>query len=182
MSLLNTFNKVKHFYHSNQNTCRLVDFDTQKQAVIVRFKMKSPVFRLPLAEAIYKTELMSMLTPLEACWIGGHYGRLVRASVEGREMLRDVTKMHLFLKESNAPYRILSLNREQEICYCDRLNQHVFVEHPFSIVNNEALISKFDPLQACYIGFLAGMTMEKAVQQNRLGQLVKRPVKLRVVR
>jgi hypothetical protein len=173
--------KIKIFLCANHNTCRIVDFDVEKQEVIFRLAMKSPVFRLPIIEAIYHSGLVDLLAPLEACWLGGYYGRHISASFQAKTTTPPDKQIKFLWKDSQAQYRVMSLNRHQDICYCDQKNKKIFTESALSIANNRYIISKFNATQACYIGVLAGLMMQKTRIPQQMQQKTPPLATLRLV-
>lgn len=165
------YSHLKDFFYSNCNTCRLVDIDAETQEVVFQIKMKSPIFRCSLAEAIFNSSLISTLTPQEACWLGGHYGRYLKSSDESQKMRGQINDPRILLKNSKGNYRVVYLDRSGKISYSDKKSGKTYNEHPLAIATNEHIISMFDPSQACYIGILAGISIEKAaLSNNNAGQ------------
>lgn len=186
----NTLNKfyshLKDFFYSNCNTCRLVDIDPKTQEVVFQIKMKSPIFRCSLTEAIFNSSLISTLSAQEACWLGGHYGRYLKSSNKNQKMRNQNNKLEI-LKNSKGNYQIVCLNQGGKILYRDKKCGKIYDEHPLVIAINEHIISMFDPSQACYIGILAGISIEKAkltdnkIKQKNLTNLLNKPPILRIV-
>lgn len=178
------FRKLKEFFYSNCNTCRILDVDLEKKEVIIQLKMKSSVFRLSFAEAIYGSKLVATLTPKEACWLGGHYGRYLRAT-QGTGDFGRIKPVGVSLGSSRGQYRVMFLGRKREICYLDEPTKKMYTDDALAIVNNEYIISKFDPNHACYIGILAGICLEDAIERKvgseQLNVLTKKPPTLRIV-
>ncbi|GEM_PF-3815888 len=158
-------NALRDIYRANQYACRLVDFDVKRQEVILQLKMKSVIFRMLLVDVIRNHELMRMLTPFEACWLGGYYGRYSRVMTH-----HSLISQHPFsdfsLRQSDNRYQLISLNRENELVYVDRFNQALYCEHPLALVNNENVIARFDHMQAYYIGYLAGVYFENNLRSR----------------
>jgi hypothetical protein len=181
-------NKFKGLFSSDQASCRIVEINTSSQEVVFHFKYKAVFLRCKLTEAIADLSVIDNLIPWEACWLGGYYGRALRASIEGREALKKAKRMSFLLKNNRGRYRIVFQNRTGEIGYFDQKTKQEFIEHPLTVANNEHIISEFDPSQACYIGILAGISMEKTLSSDKktgekqLETLINKPPKLRIVK
>ena len=89
-------------------------------------------------------------------------------------------KGRFLLRDSEAQYRIISLNREGNLICIDKQKAKIFTESPYVIANTKYIISKFNNSQACYIGFLAGSFVEKEIsRKNRdSDSLISRAAKM----
>lgn len=165
--------------------CRIVEIDTDAQEVLFQIKNSSTLMRYKFSEAISDLTIVNRLLPSEACWLGGYYGRALRASLEGREALKKVKSMNFLLSSRKGRYTIAFQNRNGEVGYFDKKTRQEIVEHPLTIASHQHIISEFDPSQACYIGILAGLEMEKALasgkNRDQVEALIKKPAKLRLV-
>lgn len=192
-----SFSKLKAFIWHIKNifqlftiklsySCRIEEIDTKKQSVAVTYRGVKTIIKMSFYEAICDTELIAQLSPIQACYLGGYYGRALRSSLEGRQTLRPEKNMSFLLNDLQGRYKIIFLNRDGNIGYYDKKTDQEFVEHPVVIANNKLLLSRFDPNQACYIGIEAGMSIEKALSSNQFSEqlqnLIKKPPKLRIVK
>jgi len=143
--------------------CRIVALDVVAQTVSFHVKNKAVVIRCKFSEAINNLEIIDQLSPHEACWLGGHFGRALRASLDGRAPLKKAKQMSFLLRKQEGRNRIVFENRTGEIGYIDTKTHQEYVEHPVAIATNDYVIALFNPNQACYIGILAGIRMEKAL-------------------
>lgn len=149
--------KIKKIFFGCKNTCRLLDIDVEKQEAVFQLKMRSTVFRLPIDEAIFRFGIVDMLTPIEACWLGGHYAKQSKGVCK-----KPLTKhaQSFALKKSTAVYKIIAQNRDKTMTYVDTHTKETFTKHLKTIVHNDWIMSKFDSMQAYYIGFLAGISID----------------------
>lgn len=157
-------------------TLRLVFLRCVGSRMVVKFKIE---------EFVSDVSLVDKLPAKQACVLGGCYGRILRAAMEGREALNKVKKMNFLLSNKSGRYKIIFQNRNGDIGYLDQKTRQEFIEPPLTLVNNDYVISEFDPTQACYIGILAGISLEKAVSSGMLNTEIdaalNKPPKLRVV-
>ncbi len=168
----NFLNKIRKYFYRNKNTCRLIEIDLSQQEVKFQIKMKLPILKCSVSQAINELNLISHISPIEACYLGGHYGRILNASWYDNTIKKNANKTMSFLLENNAGrYQILYKDRAGKIGFYDRKLQQEFIEYPLSIVSNENLVSLFNSSQACYIGILAGLQLEKLVLRQNMDTL-----------
>src|SRR3989338_2194085 len=159
---------MRDFYYSNKNTCRFVGFNAKRKEAVFRLKMKSTVFKVALFEAVQNTQLIYALTAVEACWLGGYYGRYVRAVMDGRMIGAHDTSFLLSTKTHfQAQYHVISVDRHHVLTYFDYVNKTTHKTHVCEIAYHQDNISRFDNMQACYIGFLAGTIFEKQCDADK---------------
>lgn len=167
-------------------TYRIVEVNQTTQQIAFQLKGKAIIVRCTFAEAIANHAVINGLLPTDACWIGGYYGRAMRASMEGRQALRTAKNMTFLLKNNFGRYKIIFQNRDGEIGYIDNKTKQEFIEHPLTLVTNEYIVNHFDPSQACYLGILAGISMEKGLSSDKhsqdLDRLLQQRPKLRIVK
>jgi hypothetical protein len=180
--------KFLNFYVGRQNYCRIAEINVAAQQVTFHVKKKSLFLKYTFSEAVCDMGIIQSLSPVEACWLGGYFGRAFRACEAGRPILKRVKNGSFLLSSKRGRYKVVFENRTGEVGYFDKKSKKEFVEHPLTIANNPYLIAEFDSSQACYIGILAGASMEKMIEQDkktgkdRLGILLQKRPKLRVVK
>lgn len=178
---------IKALLPFNQYSYRLAEINHQSQEVILHMKNKGLFFKCSLSDAITNLTILNELSPLEASWLGGYYGRALRASMEHGTALKKAKNMTVLLKSPRGLYRIAFQERSGEIGYCNQKTKEILIEHPITIATNEHIITRFDSSQACYIGILAGIILEKITNkdkktgQNNVQGILQKPPKLRVV-
>lgn len=145
--------------------------------IVIKFKIES---------LIADMSVVNGLTPGQSCVLGGCYGRLLRAALEGRDALSRAKRMDFLLSNRSGRYKITFQNRNGDIGYFDQKTGQEFVEHPLSLVSNDFVVSELDPSQACYLGILAGISVEKAVSSGKgdelIDELMARAPSLRIVK
>ena len=136
-----------------------------------------------------KKEIILILLFLFSLNLASHFLPFERASISNDDyaFLVKAKNMSFLLKNTRGRYKIVFQNRNGDIGYFDQKTKKEFVEHPLTVAQSELLISRFDPSQACYIGLLAGISLEKALTidqktgQNTAQELFKKMPKLRVI-
>jgi len=188
--LTTLFLKVKELFRdslfsSSEPYYRIVEINTNTQEIVFRVKNKAVLLKYRFSEAIADQAIINGLSSTDACWLGGYYGRALRASREGRSALKKVKSMTFLLSSKNGRYTVAFQNRNGEIGYYDKKLRHEIIEHPLTIAANPAIVSEFDPSQACYIGMLAGAELEKALasgkNRDQVDVLLRKPPKLRII-
>jgi len=165
----------------------IVEVDISQSKATLRLVGKSVLTQYDFSQLVGDSTILSGLSAEQACLLGGCYGRAMRVSFEKGGALKKVKNMSFLLKNTQGKYRIVFQNRTGEIGYFDKKTKQEFIEQPLTVASNEHIISKFDPSQACYIGILAGISMEKTLSrdkktgQNQLEALLRKSPKLRIV-
>ncbi len=151
----------------NQYSCRISEVNVISQEVIFHIINKNVFLKCLLSDAISNLSIINALGPSEACWLGGHFGKTLGETLERSSAIKKAKSMSFLLKNKRGSYRIVFQNRNGEIGYCNQKTKQEFIEHPFTIAANEYIVSCFDPSQACYIGILAGISMEKIKNHDK---------------
>lgn len=163
------------------------EIDLTKQQLVIRCRGTRSIMRPSYVDVIADDTIIRGLSPMHACWVGGYFGRAFRSPDQKKEMLGKMRNISFSLKNNRGRYKIIFQNRNGDIGYFDQKTKREFVEHPLTVANNEYIISGFDPSQACYIGMLAGISMEKTMAADaetgavEVDEIMKKPPKLRVV-
>lgn len=190
MKIKEALKSIKLLLPKYQYNYRIAEIDSFSQQVVIHIKSKNIFIRYSFSEAITHMNIIDEISPLEACWIGGYYGKSLRASFgKGQQALKKAEDMSFLLRKKRGLYKIMFQNRSGEIGYCNQNTGQEFVEHALTVANNLCLISNFDPSQACYIGILAGINMKRALdvdsklnQNNNISNLTTSPSYLRVIK
>lgn len=183
------FSKISFFYSFiPKYTYSLVEVSEQKQFVLLQVRGKTAYIRKTFLEVIGDKYIIYNLSSLEACWIGAHYGRALRASSEKNEVSKKMKQVSYLLKNKPSKYKIVFLDKENNLGYINKKTHDFFLESPLTIAQSKNIITEFDAGQACYIGILAGLLMEKLIsfEQKQGGENLKKilskPAKLRLVK
>lgn len=181
------FNYIRNYISGGRDTCRLLEIDLSKQEVKFQVKMKLPVLKCSIGEAINELNLVTHISAIEACYLGGHYGRMISARwVDSSISRKENKKITLLMTNNEGRYQILYKDRSGNIGYYDKKLQKEFIESPLMIVNNEKLVSSFNSSQACFIGISAGLLLgKKTLKSNTTDEpncLVKKRPHLKLVK
>jgi len=177
---------AKHLFVERTYSYVLEEVNMARQEAVVRCSGTRTIMKFTLEALVGDMIIIQGMSPAHACLLGGCYGRILRAAMEGREVIKRVKKLDFLLSNRTGRYRIVFQNRRGEVGYIDKKSRQEFVEHPLTIVNNKHIISEFDSSEACYIGILAGSTVEKAIgsekDANIVENLIQKPPRLRIVK
>lgn len=155
-------NKIGKYFHGGRDTCRLLKIDLSKQEVKFQIKMKIPILTCSITQAINELNLVDHISAVEACYLGGYYGKMLNASWYNDNFVKTANKtMSFLIKNNTGRCQILYRDRSGNICFIDKKIKKEFTTSPFTIVNDIKLISLFNSSQACYIGILAGIQLGK---------------------
>ena len=163
------------------------EINFKSQMATVRCRGTRRAIKQSFESIVGDTEILGGLSSIHACWIGALYGRVLRASFEKKSALRKANNMSFLLKNKKGKYSFIFENRTGEIGYLDQKSKKEFIEHPLTIARDNRIISRFDPSQACYIGMLAGISLEKALSmdertgENNTEKLLKKMSALRIL-
>ena len=162
------------------------EINIQENLAIIRCVGTRVVIKFSLEEVVSDLSIISGLPPNQACILGGCYGRLMRGSHDRGKKLRNAEKMTFSLSNKQGNYIILFQHRNGDLGYLNKKTRQEFIESPLSLVNHDYIISEFDSSEACYIGILAGSSLEKALISgkhiNVVEKLIQKPPLLRVVK
>lgn len=141
--------------------CRLSSIDFEGQTAILHIINKRIFIKKTFSEIISNQNIIESLSSEHACWIGVYYGRMLRNAVDGKKNLRDIKNSYYFLRHQYGQYKIICENRDGTIG-CLHVKKRIELKtHPLSIAVDKIFINYFDANQACYIGILAGINLEK---------------------
>lgn len=157
------YKKIKLLLLDRQPRYKIAEINIESAQVVFRVKNKNVFFQCELSNAIINKDIIEGLSASEASWLGGYFGRCLRLKLEKSAAFRKIQTIPFLLTENNGQYQITFLNRDGQVGYLDRKIKKEFLEHPLTLVNNRHIISRFSNNQACYIGILAGISMEKAI-------------------
>jgi len=112
----------------------------------------------PWDEFIKDEVRLKALSPLQASYIGYHYGAYC--------FLKNKSKypslpFNCFEPTSTNTFTIYMLDRQGHVIYLNKTNGIQKKETPLQILSERSVITKFPPLQSCYIGILAGIAHAK---------------------
>ncbi len=164
---------------------KIEEINIQKDLVILRCVGTRTIIKLALEDIIADSGIINGLCPGQACILGGCYGRMMRSSPDRNKKLKKVKEMTFLLSNKSGRYIIRCQYRNGDIGYINKKTRQEFTEHPLTLVNNYYIISEFDSTEACYIGILAGSSLERAMISGKelaaTQELLKKSPQLRII-
>ncbi len=151
--------KVSHVLSSKNYLCRIEEIDLTKNIIIIHCKWIESPIKLTLDEVINDTDLLSNFSPKHASWIGFYYGKYYNKLISQNRY--STASLQFNHDESINKFNIQSVTRHGYLIYIDNETNTHHSMHPVTIMATNHLINKFNPLQACYIGILSGISKAK---------------------
>jgi len=147
---------------------RVVDINTDTLEVALKCVYTLTIMKDKIICVIKDQNILASLEPLDACWLGYYYGQAVRNKTDN-EIRELTTEVNFLLKHSRGNLQIHSFNRNNTLSYTNKTTNSIHEKYLIDIAADERLINWFDPSQACYIGILAGLNVEK------IGKKISKP-------
>src|SRR3990167_8788576 len=151
---------IKQLNESNKTPCRIDEIDVTENRVIIYCHGSRNIIKTTIAEAMSDPLLLNQIPPLQAYCLGYYYGKI---STEMRLLKSNLSKefepreWNFSLFSDNGKYRVFSYDRLHDLTYENITTSEKHKANIIRVAQNEALLSEFDPSQACYIGLLAGI-------------------------
>lgn len=180
-SLVNTHDISKPQY-------KVEEIDLVSDKIIIRCAYSHAIIKTTVVDVVSDIKIISGLSSFDACSIGGYFGRLVRINPGLLDKQEVFQKISFSLeKGGKSNYNLVFEDFSGKIGYIDAFTKQEFLEYPEAIVNSEYIVSKFPPSQACYIGILAGIRIEKIFDTKYAGKKSSKCfknelVKLRIIK
>ncbi|MCD6040284.1 MAG: phosphomannose isomerase mannose pyrophosphorylase [Gammaproteobacteria bacterium] len=165
-------NCIRNLIQSSKPLCRLEDIDIIKRKVVIHCRGISTVIKINLEEIMYDEVLISNLSPVQAAWIGYYYG--IHYEEFKLHNNSEIYNNGPPFTDRGGKCSMVMLDRRGNLVYFDQTKNRNLVAIPLIILKTQSLLQKFSPLQACYIGFLSGLSVSKdqnnitTVSQNKL--------------
>lgn len=150
------------FTYKSDPMCRLEKIDLAKKIIIIHCRGLISPIKLSLDEAIYDSMILSNLTSKQASWIGYYYGKYYKNSINDKKNYNNFSAFSI--DEGSNIFKIKMINRQGNIIYS--YGDKLYTIQPIRALNDESTIKNFNPIQACYIGILAGTSTKKAIDSR----------------
>ena len=140
--------------------CSIEEIDLTHRTVAIHCKGVRVPIKLTFDEVINDYMILSNLSPKHASWVGYYYGKYYTDLISQNTGHHDSLNFDFSTNASSGKLNILMLARNSDLIYLDK-NDKSHIISPIKVVTQENLIAGFDPIQACYIGILAGTSRSK---------------------
>jgi len=148
-----------YIFYTRKHESRIKHIDFIKNEVKIFISgVKVPII-LRYSEILEDNWIFSQLSPKHAALIGHHHGMYIY-NYQNKSNYPNVP-LNCFESNITGAYTLLSLDRDANITYLDRVRGVQNIMSPHQMILNKNVINKFPPLQACYIGILSGIARAK---------------------
>ena len=175
--LSSLFNFIKYKLLKDKNPlCRIEAIDLNTKIIIIHCSGISAPIKLTFDEIINDFIMLSNFASKHASWIGYYYGKHYNELLNKRgnyDVFSDFS-----IDDQSGKFNILMLDRHGNVIYLNKDNSTTCSISPVNAITNEHIISKFTPIQACYIGILAGTSTRKMHEKKILSYSSKAQLKL----
>lgn len=144
---------------------KIVDTDCECGYILQCINTKSH-FNVSISDLVFDLDLLYRLHPVQACYIGLQYAFYIKKHEQ-------TSKITTYKKNNSSvfEYGVLKIQyqiRNGDICYINTTTLDEFIMSPREIAYEENLIDKFHAEHAFYIGFQAGLEINKMEEQPNL--------------
>lgn len=136
--------------------CRIEEIDLQRKVVVIHCKNINAPIKLTLNEIIKDEAVLTNLSAKQASWIGYYYGKYYKTLVDQKNYWEN---FNFSIDDFSGNCMLTMLDRRNNLIYTEK-NQTKIIS-PINAIINENIITQFSPMQACYIGILAGIYNRK---------------------
>ncbi|TLY46797.1 MAG: hypothetical protein E6K54_08060 [Gammaproteobacteria bacterium] len=159
---------------------KIVDQMPDKNIFILQCINTKAIFHLPLSNIVSDGDILYSLHPIQACYVGIEYAKSIKtASFISNKVAKKKINNQSVCRYGK--YTLLFQNREKQICFLDKLTDKEFLMDPADIAISQELIQEFDASQAFYIGFLAGVKINRTNRKIKSFEKVYMPPKLKLI-
>lgn len=159
------FNKIikayfKKYITREKTLCRIEEIDLVNNKIVVYCRGTEATINLSFDQIINDIAMISNFSPKHASWIGYYYGKYYAAML-GKKSNYNVP-FEFLTHEDNEEFCIKMLARQGLLVYLNKETNELNYMRPIKIMATDYLITKFNPVQACYIGILSGIAASKS--------------------
>lgn len=159
--LLNSYKSMLHAHFiEKQCLSRIEHINMEKQTIVVHTRGVHAPLHLKFDAIIKEEALLNSFSSRHASYIGYYYGIHTGTTIENPNNATGY--FYCFSESPSNKYTIRGLDRRKNLIYIDQINKNQITRAPEQIMGLTDVISDFPPLQACYIGILAGINHSKS--------------------
>lgn len=164
-------NKFIKFYFEKFITrekalCRIEEIDLVNNKMVIYCRGTEATIHLSFDQIINDVAMISNFAPKHASWIGYYYGKYYAAMLNKKSNYS--APFDAFTHDGHEEFCIKMLTRQGLLAYLDKKTNELNYMRPIRIMATDHLITKFNPLQACYIGILSGIAKSKPTNHTTL--------------
>lgn len=159
----NFSNHIRNKFLTKANpVCRIEEINLERKNIVIHCRGINSPIKLSLDEIIHDSMILSNLSPKQASWIGYYYGKYYKNSINNKKNYNNF--IDFSIDEESDKFKIKMLDRQGNVIYSH--DDKFYTIQPIKALNNESIINNFTPIQACYIGILAGTAPKKIIDSR----------------
>ena len=147
------------YFLLNQCLSRIEDIDLIKMEIIAHTRGINAPIHLKFDEIIKDEDFINSFSSSHSFLIGYYYG--VYYFKLSKKTYPD-SYFNCFKNDLATDHMIHGLDRQGNLIFLDKISNTQVIKSPKQISENRALITKFPPIQSCYIGMLVGIYNAKS--------------------
>jgi hypothetical protein len=137
-----------------------------------KFKLQcintNALFHATLTEIVYDVDILYGLHPIQACYIGIEYAKLLKIKRSHSEVNNcQNIKMNDYVEYRYGTYELCYQDRKGNVCFTNAQTSDVFLMDPRDIALSQELIQDFDATQAFHIGLFAGLKLNNPTKSTK---------------
>lgn len=162
---LSPIKKYIDSFKKNTTIIIVKKLDFEKNLIFLYARGLNNYFHLDIYNIVFDIPLLSKIQAEFAVKIGYQCG------LNYQDFLKRVNKKapnYIINNQSDGFCTILSCDRNKNITFkmASRKRKNIYTKKPEQIISKKYLINNFHPLQACYIGLLAGIAKQSKDVRN----------------
>lgn len=163
LHILSKFFKLYSFEKNHRY--KIEEINECSNRVVISCRGKGVTLISTIEEIGFDEYIINFLPPHQACWIGYYFGKQWSINKEDKKNTKKCDSQ--YPKHHDSDYKIICQNRLGEIIYQNSHSGLVYKTEPIELAKSKT-ITKFNPSQAFYIGFLAALKNVKDSKKKPL--------------
>ncbi len=169
--LLTPYKSILHAHFIDKQCLSRIEYiDIERQIIVVFTRGINAPLHLKFDAVIKEIAFLNSFSSIHASYIGYYYGIHNKKT---RENNNPRSYFYCFADDSSNKYTIRGLDRHRNLIYINQVNKKQITQPPDQIMALNEVIANFPPLQAYYIGMLAGINHAKSQKRLKLDHELK---------
>lgn len=140
---------------------KIVNFNDKTNKYALQCINTKAIFHLNIKEIILDADILYGLHPVQSCFVGIEHA--IEIKNKPNASINYGHKIKPYTVNRYGTYNLIYQDREKNLCFEDVYSKKTFSQDAIDIALTEHIISKFDAIQAFYVGLQAGLKMNKPV-------------------
>ncbi len=172
-AFFNFVKSIKYKIINEITLCHIEEINLTEKTIIIHCKGVDAPIKLTLDEIINDPIILANLSSKQASWIGYYYGKHYSELINEKNVYSNI--LNFSIDDASGKSQIIMLNRHGHLIYSNQNN--IYTISPINAMRSETIITQFTPIQACYIGLLAGACNPKKIN-HKTDRLTKAHLKI----